>query len=962
MKAFILSFSLFLSFFSLNAQLNEIWHRSYNGQGDFSDAFTCVTSDLQGNTYVGGYTDRTGENSNFLVAKYNSSGKLLWYKSWNGTGNGPDQANKIVFSNNRIYAAGFVNSSVVGHDFFLIALSADGDSIWAKTYNDAAFNQYDIANDMVINSNGDIVLTGQSDRDPTNIGNDDYLTVSYNSNGTFLWAKRYNGIGNAIDRATGIVADGLGNIIITGRSDNGNDDDYVTIKYASNGTQLWARTLNNGGNDRAEDLDVDSKGNCYVIGRSSNGTNNDMRTVKYSAAGQQLFSVAYDYIEDDRGDLIDVAADGSFVIGGRSDISIGLLVNYDAVIVKYSITGAPVWTKMYGNPQKTDDNISGLNLLDDGRVLICGSAVQSISTPDLFNEFVAMYASAGNNLWVYTYAGNPNFDDQAKACIYYSAQLFGVVGFSEGPNQQSNANVLWINDAGALVQSASFDGIGDNRENIRKMIQDKNGNIYLSGYAVNKFRDRDILLAKLNSLGDTIWTRSISGTLNGSDDEASGLLLDQQGNICISGSVKNSGSSSDIMLLKFDPNGTLLWQATYDSPFSESDRSFDMTVDAADNLFVTGKSDINNSPLVLDDEIITIKYNSAGVRQWVSTYKGSSGIDRGRIIKTLSNGNVNVVGWIRNIDHDDLIVIQYNTAGTEVWHQITSGPFKGNFNPRDAILDANGNLIVTGNIVSVADSLVQVGFAASFASSGIRNWIQYFNNSNHHTTIESIEMDQAGQIYVSGTSDAASKNQSPMILRLNPKDGSLIWEKYLSSFTSEYHATDDALLTNTGSLWLISHYDADISANNVKFNTLISKIETNTGNVLGHTVVNYSDSITVLNTAITDQNAIIGGGSIWMDKTQRDLFIGKWDLTTMIPQQTLHEKVQIFPNPVSKTISIHLEEKQLGSEYFVYDQEGKMVMSGRITLPHMLLSVDHLSSGIYFFQTRELGLIRFLKN
>jgi hypothetical protein len=54
------------------------------------------------------------------------------------------------------------------------------------------------------------------------------------------WTVRYNGTGNAIDAIKGMVVDNSGNVHITGSSNSGaNSDDYITIKYNTNGVQQW---------------------------------------------------------------------------------------------------------------------------------------------------------------------------------------------------------------------------------------------------------------------------------------------------------------------------------------------------------------------------------------------------------------------------------------------------------------------------------------------------------------------------------------------------------------------------------------------------------------------------------------------------------------------------------------------------------------------------------------------------
>ena len=73
-------------------------------------------------------------------------------------------------------------------------------------------------------------VTGYSD-DPE-MDADDCLTVKYDSDGSQLWTTRYNGTGDAEDCGNDVVTDGAGNVYVTGRSTGGGTSlDYVTIKY-----------------------------------------------------------------------------------------------------------------------------------------------------------------------------------------------------------------------------------------------------------------------------------------------------------------------------------------------------------------------------------------------------------------------------------------------------------------------------------------------------------------------------------------------------------------------------------------------------------------------------------------------------------------------------------------------------------------------------------------------------------
>jgi len=118
---------------------------------------------------------------------------------------------------------------------------------------------------------------------PLNIDtwNLDYATIKYDSNGNELWVSRYNGSGYNIDDARTLVVDDAGNVYVTGgsRSDRGNGvrEDYATVKYDNNGNQLWVIRYGGpgDGDNTANAIAVDGEGNVYVTGRST-GSNGEI--------------------------------------------------------------------------------------------------------------------------------------------------------------------------------------------------------------------------------------------------------------------------------------------------------------------------------------------------------------------------------------------------------------------------------------------------------------------------------------------------------------------------------------------------------------------------------------------------------------------------------------------------------------------------------------------------------------
>nr|MBK9653114.1 SBBP repeat-containing protein [Bacteroidota bacterium] len=179
-----------------NAQITQQWVATYNGQGDYTDRFTCVTNDNNGNIYIGGATVNINQNRDYLIVKMDDAGNIIWRTEFNAPGNGPDEVTAITTDGNGfVYVTGFGKSENTGNDFLTLKIDAMGNIVWQMRY-DSPFHQYDQANSLTVDNAGNVFVTGQGDRDSTTINNDDYITLKYNSNGmleatTIQWLRKW---------------------------------------------------------------------------------------------------------------------------------------------------------------------------------------------------------------------------------------------------------------------------------------------------------------------------------------------------------------------------------------------------------------------------------------------------------------------------------------------------------------------------------------------------------------------------------------------------------------------------------------------------------------------------------------------------------------------------------------------------------------------------------------------------
>lgn len=210
-----------------------------------------------------------------------------WVAHYNGPGSGCDDADPLVVDNSgNIYVTG--QSLGSGTDFCTIKYGPDSNiPLWVARYN-GPNNNSDYAYAIALDSNNNIYVTGE---DWGNGTFHDYATIKYapESNEP-VWVARYNGPANADDSAEAIAVDSDNNIYVTGYSigSGGTTRDSVTIKYDTEGSELWIAKYGSGnGYYKTKDIVIDSQDNIYVTGYLQQGMSTDYFTIKYSADSNQ---------------------------------------------------------------------------------------------------------------------------------------------------------------------------------------------------------------------------------------------------------------------------------------------------------------------------------------------------------------------------------------------------------------------------------------------------------------------------------------------------------------------------------------------------------------------------------------------------------------------------------------------------------------------------------------------------
>lgn len=447
-----------------SAQIAPSWAVKYDNTYHM-DGKTKLAVDAQGNTYVTGASATDDTAQDFLTVKYSPTGARLWFRRWNNPKvNFHDQPSDIrVDSQGNVIVVGTtwndVNSGPnTGTEFDIVVLkySPGGQLLWQKQWDDPIHFQ-DFGNAVRIDSKDNVIVMGWANSRSTNPNfpnylNNDFLTLKYSPAGSLLWTRTYNGKDQMADGGNDITLDGADNIYVTGTSKRWNGgaiQDMLTLKYNPAGTLLW--TANNPGRASIPDnanmprsIKVDVGGNVYVAAWDVvTEAPRDVLLIKYNPNGSVAWKrnwsrtgedVVYDMVLDSQGNPI--LAVSTEPVPGKG------FPDSDALLLKYSPSGALLWQRIYNGPSSMwdGDNLVTVDAQDN---ILMGIQSQSVS----YDFTVLKYSPSGVLNWVWKYDTPERKDDMLLSMALDSSGLLHLTGETNTPNKVLDYLTLVVNPA-----------------------------------------------------------------------------------------------------------------------------------------------------------------------------------------------------------------------------------------------------------------------------------------------------------------------------------------------------------------------------------------------------------------------------------------------------------------------------------------------------------------------------------
>lgn len=268
------------------------------------------------------------------------------------------------------------------------------------------------------------------------------------------------------------------------------------------------------------------------------------------------------------------------------------------------------------------------------------------------------------------------------------------------------------------------------------------------------------------------WIKTYAGPID-SGDYGVDAVTDAQGNVYIAAISRGSMSGTDFAVIKYNSAGVQQWSQRYNGPSNSGEVPTAIAIDASGNVYITGRTIASG----FNYDYATVKYNSGGVQQWAKIYNGTAnGDDQPSDMVVDAAGNVYVTGYSSGTGTNaDYATVKYNSSGTEEWVKRFNGSANSNDRPQGISFDNSGNICVTG--YSAGTGTGSDCTTIKYSPGGTEIWVKRFSAAGGNTTEFGYALagDSNGNIYVTGYS-VVNFNQDFLLIKYNSA-GDTVWTR-----------------------------------------------------------------------------------------------------------------------------------------------------------------------------------------
>ena len=339
---------------------------------------------------------------------------------------------------------------------------------------------------------------------------------------------------------------------------------------------------------------------------------------------------------NDGGQAVVQITGGGYYVGGYTN-SYGS-GGSDGYVVATDENGKELWTQLFGGAG--NDDCSGVAAFTDGGVLAAGW----LTVTDQADVVLHANTADGDQRWVKVYGGTK--DDLAYSVARNSDGGFIVAGvtYSFGAGTP-NVYLLRIDSLGDTLWTRSYGGANPDLAHSARPTADSGFIICGTTYSYGA-GGADVYLIKTDAHGDTVWTRTYGGAR---DDVGWSVVQTKDQGYFIVGNTNSYGSAlSNLYAIKTDSAGDTTWTRTFGETGGDLGCSGQETSDSG--YVIVGSLRTRWSYACL------IKIDRNGDTLWTRTFGGTND-DRGYSVQQTADGGYVLAGQTST----------FGAGGIDVW-------------------------------------------------------------------------------------------------------------------------------------------------------------------------------------------------------------------------------------------------------------------------------------------------------
>jgi uncharacterized delta-60 repeat protein len=263
----------------------------------------------------------------------------------------------------------------------------------------------------------------------------------------------------------------------------------------------------------------------------------------------------------------------------------------------------------------------------------------------------------------------------------------------------------------------------------------------------------------------------------GAYDRAGAITTDAGRNVYLAGAVDEGGTGSSFAVVKLGPDGAVRWTARYNgSRGGVGGQANAVAVDAAGNIYAAGF--VHDGVIFNQNyDYLVAKFGPDGTQRWAQRYDGPGGNwDFARQVVVDAAGNVYVTGFSYGQGYD-WATLKFGPDGSQGWERRLSGAGFSDDRAADMALLPDGNLVVAGVTQNTGDGRTNDAETVAYDPQGTIVWrARWSDTALSHELIADLDMDAAGRIAITGTTaETASPYAAPFPLTLRyDRSGTLL--------------------------------------------------------------------------------------------------------------------------------------------------------------------------------------------